>query len=249
MTPCQPLYEHFAKHGRGPQDVLRILDGDFLRDYISDPASKKVEVGILKQQMPLLEEELNSDEFFQLYERVVHTIFAAWIDKYLSETLSTQLISEATIKIDRLRFEAEVDLENMDHIWVASHTSDSPIITFPRCLSNINFGIRHVDSRPVSFPGTTYIQYLWSNSKVISIPKLVGCEELIVEEAEKITIGAADMRVLQIGEGLKELNVIPGPYSDHLMVGLLRISKVAKAHLKSTNQFSQMLTERIVITD
>ncbi len=82
MTLCEPLHDYIEKVGCDPQWVARILDDSFFDEYISDPASKQLEVAILKQQIPRLNEGLNANEFLEVYKKVVLAIFSTWIQKY-----------------------------------------------------------------------------------------------------------------------------------------------------------------------
>ncbi len=262
MSLCQPLHEYFEKIECDPQEVMRILGDDFLGEYVSDPASKKAEVEFLKQQMPLLQEELNSDELLKVYAKVVNDIFTAWIKKYFPYLRLDWFLGEKKIEVAKKTLSVKLSAKSMKGIILTDSKGNNELagaliqdtsldqeeVTFPRCLPYFDLTILHQDSRSINAPETISLKIMDSRSSHVTLPKLAFCSTLIVKYAKTLTIGAASIVQLALSD-IENLTVIPNKHSQKLVVEELSISAAAKLRLEKTGQLSQIEAHTITITN
>ncbi|MBP7875741.1 hypothetical protein KA012_01970, partial [Candidatus Woesebacteria bacterium] len=99
MSACQPLHDYFENLGCDPQQVMSILDDDFLKDYVTDPQSRAADAVILKQQVPKLIQSLSSEEFFQCYSALIRIIIEKWLARYSPNTTRNYFLSKLDINV------------------------------------------------------------------------------------------------------------------------------------------------------
>ncbi len=249
MSLCQQLHKYFEKIGCDPQEVLRILDSGFLDDYVSDPASKKIEeVAILKQQVPLLLERLNANEFFPMYERVVREIFAAWVERYRPDRQRGSVVDSIAIEILRDPLKVCLSSSIYKHIQLEGEGVGDNAVTMPRCITNFNLGVVHFGSGKFYAPEIQHFTRLVSESKRVEMPKLTNSITLDLRFATEITIGAAEIFELRVCD-LQELSVIPSSVSEKIDVHILHITQAAKDRLEANGSFDKMKVRNITIIE